>query len=366
VLVGQSVVDSLDEGNCSENVVAHFVHGGLDAGAVVLGEDLHCDVACRFPGAVKVDSLDLFQGLEQLPLPASLNICAENAVPCLGEAGEFVAVETVEGGAGALKDQQLLNLGADRDTLALAGDGLNDTDLIAVTVEGVWVRLAVNLHAGPSVLDDLDVSGVDMGVLGDEVVADDGSELLWGVDRVLLCEDVGCLLLGVGGYDDRVVCLCVADVNVTLEQDADRLLDDGVNAGLGVLVDLVEADIVLAVAGVAELGHGGERRGSQEEARCQVNKERNWIEQSLGSQLGAGRGSRYTCRWIRVWAYRRAARGGTFSGTSASRLARKLPASPTQGAQWRSRNEGCDSGRTAPMADETMRWGEVRRGEVSE
>ena len=59
-------------------------------------------------------------------------------------------------------------------------------------------------------LDDLDVRGVNVRVGLDEVVANDGSELLGRVDRVLFCEYVGCLLLRVGRDYDRVVCFGVA------------------------------------------------------------------------------------------------------------------------------------------------------------
>jgi hypothetical protein len=44
----------------------------------------------------------------------------------------------------------------------------------------------------------------------DKVVADNGSELLGWVDRVLLCEDVGCLLLRIGRDYNRIVCFGVA------------------------------------------------------------------------------------------------------------------------------------------------------------
>ena len=44
-------------------------------------------------------------------------------------------------------------------------------------------------------------------------------------------------------------------LNVALEQDADGLLDNSVNASLGVLVDLVQTNVILAVAGVAKLRH---------------------------------------------------------------------------------------------------------------
>lgn len=120
-------------------------------------------------------------------------------------------------------------------------------------------------------LDDLDVGSMYVRVGLDEVVANDGGELLWWVDGVLLCENVGGLLLRVGRDDYRVVCLgvagarqlaswrlvlvCLRLLNVSLEQDAHCLLDNCVDAGLGVLVDLVQADIILAVAGVAKLRH---------------------------------------------------------------------------------------------------------------
>lgn len=46
-------------------------------------------------------------------------------------------------------------------------------------------------------LDDLDMCGVDMRVGVNEVVANDRSKLLGGVDGVLLGEDVGGLLLSI-------------------------------------------------------------------------------------------------------------------------------------------------------------------------
>jgi hypothetical protein len=52
------------------------------------------------------------------------------------------------------------------------------------------------------VLDDLDVCRVDMRVGRDEVITDDGGELLGGINRVLLSKDVRGLLLGVGSNDD--------------------------------------------------------------------------------------------------------------------------------------------------------------------
>ena len=59
-------------------------------------------------------------------------------------------------------------------------------------------------------LDDLDVGGVNVRVGLDKVVANDGSELLGWVDRILFCEDVGCLLLRIGRDYNGVVCFGVA------------------------------------------------------------------------------------------------------------------------------------------------------------
>ena len=44
-------------------------------------------------------------------------------------------------------------------------------------------------------------------------------------------------------------------LNVTFEQHADGHFNDGLGAGFLVTVDLVETDVVLAIAGVAEFCH---------------------------------------------------------------------------------------------------------------
>jgi hypothetical protein len=273
VFVGECVVNCVDLGNSSQNLVSHLVHGRLHTGAVVLGECLQCDISRSFPSTVEVNGLDLFQCLEELPLPARFDVCAEDAIPGLGQTCVLVAVEAVECRAGALEHQQLLDLGADGRALSLPCDCLDDANFIAVAVEGVGVRLAVDFHASPSVLDNLDVCSVDVGICVDEVIADDGGKLLRGVDGVLFGKNVGSLLLGVCCNNNRVVCLGVATqnepwclleltshlrgVDVAFEQDADGLLDNGVNTSLGVLIDLVQTNVVLAVAGVAKLRHDG-------------------------------------------------------------------------------------------------------------
>jgi len=47
-------------------------------------------------------------------------------------------------------------------------------------------------------------------------------------------------------------------LNVSFKQDADSHLNNGLDASLLVLLDLVEADIVLSIAGIAKLRHGNE------------------------------------------------------------------------------------------------------------
>ena len=59
-------------------------------------------------------------------------------------------------------------------------------------------------------LDNLDVGGMDVRVRVYEVVANNSGELLGRIDGVLLREDVGGLLLGIGRDNDGVVCFGVA------------------------------------------------------------------------------------------------------------------------------------------------------------
>lgn len=205
MLVGQGVIHLFHKGNRGEDQVTHLVHGSLHTGTVVLGERLEGDVPCLFPGRVEIDLLDLCHVLERLPFPSRLDFGAQDAIPRLRKTGELVTVESVECTASALQDQQLLNLGADSYAFVLTSHSFDDADFGAVAIEGVRVRLAINVHARPAVLDDLDVRGMDVRVLVHKVVCEDGGELLGWVDGVLFGEDVGGLLLGVGGYDDRII-----------------------------------------------------------------------------------------------------------------------------------------------------------------
>ena len=52
-------------------------------------------------------------------------------------------------------------------------------------------------------------------------------------------------------------------LDIPLEEGADSLLYDRVDTRLLVLVDFVQTDVVLAVAGIAELRHGAGQNGEE-------------------------------------------------------------------------------------------------------
>ena len=64
---------------------------------------------------------------------------------------------------------------------------------------------AVDGKAGPAVLDDFHGGFVDVFVGRCEVGGKDRSEELWGIYRVLLGGNVGCLFHGVCGDDNTII-----------------------------------------------------------------------------------------------------------------------------------------------------------------
>jgi hypothetical protein len=210
VLIRQRIINCFDLRDSLQNKITHLVHSRLHTRAIILGKNLHSDIPRSLPRAVEVHVLDLPCVLEKLPLPPGLNLRAENTIPRLRQLSKFIAVEAMERTPRTLQHEQLFDLGSNGNTFTLACDGLDHPGFLAVAEEGVRVRLSVDVHARPAVLDDFNVGGVDVRVCVYEVVADDGGELFGRVDGVLLCEDVGGLLLGVGCDDDGVVGLGVA------------------------------------------------------------------------------------------------------------------------------------------------------------
>lgn len=258
MLVGEGVTSDINLGSSLEDLLAHLVHSVLDRCALVLSESFERDGAGSIKGGV--EALDaLLDGSnvgEGLPGPSGINIGGEDAVPGLAEGGVLIADEAVEGGAGALEDLEARDGARELDTLFPRDSRLDVAGLLAVTVEAVGVGLSVNVDAGPTVDDDLDVGNVDVGVLVEEVLAEVGDIELWGVHGVLLGLDVDGVLDGVGGNDNAVVSLGVGGLDLALEKAADGHLSDGLRAGGFILVDLVDADIVLAIASSSEAGHG--------------------------------------------------------------------------------------------------------------
>lgn len=251
MLVGQRVGDQLRLWYGSQDLLAHLVHGVLHAGALILGESRQSNLTSLFPRRIELGyclphSSNICKGL---PLPGSINVGGQDAIPSLAQSGVLVPHEAVECRASALEHSQALNAAVDDDAALASNAGLNIARLLAVAQETVRMRLSTNLHARPAVRDYLDVCGVDVAVGVDEVGAEDGGEKLRGVDGVQLGGDEDCVLDGVGGDDDAVVALCVGDVDVALEEAADGHFGDGVDAGGGVAVGLEHADVVLAVAG---------------------------------------------------------------------------------------------------------------------
>jgi hypothetical protein len=137
VFVGERVVDRLNEGSGSQNLVGHLVHCVLHAGAVVLCECAHGDGPDIVPGLVEFGNVgaDLVECRKSLPMPIALNFRAKDTIPNFGQLRVFVAVEAVECGARALQDEQLVHTRFDRDAFALSCHNLDFACLLAVTIE---------------------------------------------------------------------------------------------------------------------------------------------------------------------------------------------------------------------------------------
>ena len=161
----------------------------------------------------------------------------------------------------ALQHEQSLDSTAHADTLAPPRDNLYSPRLRPVAHERVGMRLAVDSHARPSVDNHADVRGGNVRVGVDVVLAEDAGEQLGRVDGVQLGGHVGGLLLGVGRDDVGVVGVRPRGGDVAFEQRADGHF--GHILGLvGVALDFVEADVILAVAGGGEVAGHVEMLGS--------------------------------------------------------------------------------------------------------
>ena len=178
-----------------------------------MGKSRKGNVASSCPGCIElVDvGLDIGQATDEtLVLPAGRDVGTEYTVPRLGQSGVLVTNEAPELRVGALEHGQTVDGRVDVDALALNDVGINDPGLLAVAVERVRVRLAIDDETGPAVRDHVDVRKVDVAVGLDEVGSEDGSEQLGRSHWVLLGEDVDGVLDGIGSHDDAVIGFGVA------------------------------------------------------------------------------------------------------------------------------------------------------------
>lgn len=188
MLVRQRVVHGFNQRLMRQDLFAHFIHGGLDTGAVILRKGLEGDIPRRLPGIIEFGHIpaDLVKGREPLPGPRRLDVCAKNPVPHFGEGGILVAHEAPELRARALQDTELVDGRLDVNTRALGDIHLDVAGFFTVADERVRVRFPVDVQPGPAVGDDASVRNMDVLILVDEVGADDGSEELRGCHRMLL------------------------------------------------------------------------------------------------------------------------------------------------------------------------------------
>ena len=253
MLIWQSVVDFLYESDFSQDLLAHLVHGVLHTWTFILGKSLHGDGTCRLPRLIEdlLLSLDRVKSLECLPLPAGVDCGTQDSILSLWKDGILVlGVETIESGTSTLENEEAFNARANGDALVSTGDGFYDPGVLAVAKERVRMRLSIDGHASPTVLDDAHVNDMDVFVLVDEMVAKGRGKQLRRKNGILLGEDVGGLLLGVCRDDDRVVCFSVGGLNISFELGADSKLGNILCAGNRVFVDFKESHVVFAILGV--------------------------------------------------------------------------------------------------------------------
>lgn len=212
MLVGQRILNRLNQRLLGQNLLRHLVHSVLDTGAVVMRKSGQGNIPSLLPGRLELvrHGAHLIETAKVSPVPISRDIGAENTIPGLRETGVFVTDEAPELRVGALEHGQAADGGADIDALALDNVNLDVAGLLAVLDERVRVRLAVDVHASEAVGDDLGVGLVDVVVAGDEVVAQDGTEELGRSHWVLAGEDVDGVFDGVGCDNAAVVGFGVA------------------------------------------------------------------------------------------------------------------------------------------------------------
>lgn len=212
MLVGQRIVNRGDGWHSAQDLIAHLVHGVLDASATVGGKCLDCDSPGTIPGRVKFwhHGLDMVESIKGLPCPSTVDFGAQDTVVHIRERRVLVADKVMEGRPSAFEDEKTGDRRTDGDALTFPSNGFDITRLCAITEKGVRMRLSVDCHPSPTMCNDLDVSGVDVFVCCDEVSGHDGSEEFRRRDGMLLRQDVNGVLHGVCCNDDTVIGLGIS------------------------------------------------------------------------------------------------------------------------------------------------------------
>lgn len=173
VLVGESVVNLANSLVITQDLLLHLVHGGLDGSRVILGKGIHGDLLNRLVDLGEVDLISQDRGAVARESPGGINGGREDTVPDFRKSGVLITVEAVESGTGGLENEQVLEsrLNSDLVTVTVLCD-MGGGDILTITDERVRVKLTVNNHTRPLVLDDLNVGNVDVLVLLENMLSD--------------------------------------------------------------------------------------------------------------------------------------------------------------------------------------------------
>src|SRR5918992_6376023 len=209
VAVRQGEADALDLGVRLEHRLAHAVQRELDRGAVVVCENVEEAVAHSLPCGLVVTA-------PVAVLPARRDRRSEDAVVGLGERGEAVAVEALEGRAGRAQYEQVLDAGGAAHPAPI-GPNLLDAGGAGAALPGVRVA------AGQALPGVLAQAGERAGHarIREEVLREGACEGWQRVERALGGERVNDVAHRVGGDQAGVVALGVDGIEVALEHHVD-------------------------------------------------------------------------------------------------------------------------------------------------
>jgi hypothetical protein len=181
----------------------HLVKSGLNRGRVILGKGIHGDL---LDGSVDLRIVNLVsqdRGAGALESPGGIDRGGEDTIPNLRKSGVLVLVEAMESRASGLENKQVLQSRLNCDLVSITVvDDVGSLDILTITDKGVGVEFTIDQHTRPLVLDDLDMSNVDVLVLLEHMLSN------------LLSEDLNVINVGAAlGYDVHSVLAGVYQVD---------------------------------------------------------------------------------------------------------------------------------------------------------